>query len=200
MMIRAALRAVTEAGAPPREEDADLVQQIQAGDARALTTFYNRFQNDVRTLARRLLGDAALAEDVVQEVFEVLPGALKRYRNDGSLRAFLGGITVRRVRRHVRQAVRRRKLLACPANLDAIHPPPGTNPVEEAERRQLAAHLLRALDTLPATQRICFVLAEIEGMTSREVATAVGVSAGTVRSRVFHARQKLQAALGELRK
>jgi RNA polymerase sigma-70 factor (ECF subfamily) len=77
--------------------------------------------------------------------------------------------------------------------------PPASPPDREAERRQLANRLQRALDALPLDQRIAFVLCEVEEQTSAEAAAIVGAPEGTVRTRLFHAKKKLREALDEER-
>ena len=72
-----------------------------------------------------------------------------------------------------------------------------TAPDREAERRELAAALQRALDQLPIDQRIAFVLCEVEQHTSGQAAAIVGAPEGTVRTRVFHAKKKLRELLGD---
>lgn len=68
-------------------------------------------------------------------------------------------------------------------------------PEQQAQRASLARALLRALDELPLDQRVAFVLCEVEERTSREASEITGAPEATVRTRVFHAKQKLRAAL-----
>ena len=73
----------------------------------------------------------------------------------------------------------------------------GADPAAVVRRREIAASLQVALDALPSYHRAVIVLREIEGMSYEEMAQAMGVSKGTIMSRLFHARQKLQRALAD---
>ncbi|MGH7439810.1 MAG: sigma-70 family RNA polymerase sigma factor, partial [Polyangiaceae bacterium] len=73
----------------------------------------------------------------------------------------------------------------------------GADPAGVVRRREIAASLQTALDALPSYHRAVIVLREIEGMSYEEMAQAMGVSKGTIMSRLFHARQKLQRALAD---
>jgi RNA polymerase sigma-70 factor (ECF subfamily) len=178
--------------APDQTEQARLVAELRDGSLAALATAYDRWHQRLRVLARRLSGDDAAAEDVVQEVFERLPHAVKRFRGDVDLETFLLAIAVKRSRQHLRAALRRRHALGG----FALHERSGPgDPERHAYRRQLAARLAEALDGLPAEQREAFVLCEVEGLTSAQVSRVAGIPETTVRTRLFHARRRLRASL-----
>lgn len=174
----------------------DLVARLRAGEMAALGEAYDAHQIHVRAFAQRMLGDEGAAEDLVQETFLALPGAIRRFRGDAALRTFLIAIAVNHARHHVRAAARRR---AAAARFGLEPAAVRGGPAEEVARGQLAATLMRALDALPVDQRVAIVLCEIEERTSVEAAKILGVPEATVRTRVFHARRKLAEALGELR-
>ncbi|MCB9565375.1 MAG: RNA polymerase sigma factor [Kofleriaceae bacterium] len=176
--------------------DDDLVARLRRGDRAALARTYEAHHVAVRAFARRLVGDDHAAEDLVHDTFVALPRAIQRYRGDGALRTFLIGVAVNHARRHTRSAARRRRAYdrvgdAAAARDDA------RDPRAEAIQRVLAARAWAALDRLPLAQRLAFVLCEVEQRTTVEAATIVGVPEGTIRSRLFHARRRLRAALGE---
>jgi len=174
----------------------DLVARLREGDRRAVEEAYVAHHAAIRGFARRLVGDSASAEDIVHEAFVALPRAIRRFRGEGSLRAFLIGVAANHSRRHVRSAMRRRRAterLAAheetqPRTVDATH---------QLITKQLAGKLWEALDDLPIDQRVVFVLCEAEQRTSVEVAAIVGAPEGTVRTRLFHAKRKLREKLGE---
>lgn len=172
--------------------EVELIARIRAADPRAIAEVYDRHHDALRGLARRLLGEAALAEDLVHDVFVELPGAIKRFRSDASLRTFLMSIAVNRARKYFRAAGRRR---AAMARLADVPETTGPGPDDTVERRQLAAALHRALDRLPADQRVAFVLCEIDLLGSRDAAAIAGVPEETMRTRLFHARRKLRTYL-----
>jgi RNA polymerase sigma-70 factor (ECF subfamily) len=162
------------------------------GDVAALGHLYDEHHAAVYRFACRMLGETH-AWDVVQDTFMTLPKALRRWNGEGALRTFIIGIAVNHARHHVRSSARRRNALgrlALEPELDT-----GSTPEQTAERQRLAGLLLRALDALSFEHRSVFVLCEVEERGSPEVAQILGVPEGTVRTRLFHARQKLRAAL-----
>ena len=171
-----------------------LVAQVRDGDARALETLYRRHHEAVRAFARRLLGDATVAEDLVHDVFVAAPAAFRRYRSDAEVRTFLISIAVNHAKHHVRAAIRARRMLerlAAEPRATAAGPPD-----DGWERRELCDELQRALDELPVEQRVVVVLCAVEERTAAEVAAIVGAPENTVRTRLFHGRRKLRELLG----
>jgi RNA polymerase sigma-70 factor (ECF subfamily) len=179
-------------GGAEKDDGLELTRALAAGSTDALRTAYARHHDAVRAFARRLVGDEAAAEDLVHEVFVALPKAAKRFRGDASLRTFLLSIAANASRHAVRAAARRRQAMARYAQEpeDSVAAPDG-----DVERARLAALLSRALDELPLDQRLAFVLCEVEERSSREVAVIVDAPEGTVRTRLFHAKQKLRTIL-----
>lgn len=174
--------------------DVALVPRLVDGERAAIDEAYRAYHGAVRGLARRLLGDAAAAEDIVHETFVTLPRAIRKFRGDASFRSFLLGVAVNHARRHVRSVVRRRRAMERLAEREAV----GVSTLDgrvEAARRQLADRLTLALDKLSFDQREAFVLCEVEQRTSVEVAQILGIPEGTVRTRIFHARRKLRELL-----
>jgi RNA polymerase sigma-70 factor (ECF subfamily) len=174
------------------ESDDDLVARLRDGDRAAVEQAYVAHHTTIRAFARRLVGDATAAEDLVQETFVALPRAIRRYRGDAPLRSFLMGIAVNHARRHVRAAMRRRRATE---KLGTEVRPPAPDATDALERKRLALRLSAALDDLPIDQRVAFVLCEAEGRTSVEVAEILRIPEGTVRTRLFHAKRKLRIAL-----
>lgn len=169
-----------------------LVARLQRADSSAITTVYRQHHVAVRAFSQRLLGDIEAAEDLVQDVFVALPGAIRRFRGECALRTFLVSIAVNHAKNHVRAAARRRAALA---RLAREPERSSHDPHRDAERRQLGDRLMHALDELPLEQRVALVLSEIEERTSAEIATIVGAPEGTVRTRIFHAKRKLREIL-----
>ena len=169
-----------------------LVLRLQRADAAAVAEVYDAHHGAVRAFAKRLLGDAATAEDLVHEVFVSLPKASRNFRGDSSLRTFLISIAVNHARHHVRAAHRRRRAISAYGELPIAE---ARDPEHEARRKELALLLTQALDALPLDQRIAFVLCEVEERTAREAAEIVGAPEATLRTRLFYAKKKLRAAL-----
>lgn len=176
-----------------RNESVDLLSRVASGSPSALAAVYDAHAERLYAFSRRLVGEDAAAEDLVHEVFLALPSAASRYRGDASLRTFLLSIAHNHARHYVRAASRRRAAMTRFEEESASSH--AESPDEDAERRQLAARLQRALDQLPLDQRVAFVLCEVEEQTSTEAAAIVGAPEGTVRTRVFHAKKKLRELL-----
>jgi RNA polymerase sigma-70 factor (ECF subfamily) len=177
--------------------DDSLIAGLRAGDRGAVSRAYEAHHAVIRSFAQRLVGDPGAAEDIVHDTFVALPRAISSFRGDASLRTFLIGVAVNHAKRHVRSAVRRRAAMSRLAEDPGSSPAAVRDPEQEAARRQLADRLWKALDGLPLDQRVALVLCEVEQRTSTEVAAIVGVPEGTVRTRLFHAKRKMRAALGE---
>jgi RNA polymerase sigma-70 factor (ECF subfamily) len=180
---------------PPRTAElatADLIERLRQGESRALGEAYDQHHEAVRAFAGRLVGDSAAAEDLVHEVFVTLPRAIRRFQAQSSLRSFLIGIAIQHARHHVRSASRRRAALA---RLAAEPERASASPEASATDRRLLQAIARALDELPLDQRVAFVLCDVEERSSVEAAELVSAPEATLRTRLFHARKKLRAAL-----
>jgi len=187
------LAMVTEQALANDAELADeFVLRLSRAEPSAVAEVYDAHHAAVRAFAKRLLGDAASAEDLVHEVFVSLPRAVRKFRGDSALRTFLISIAVNHARHHVRAAQRRRRAISAYGDTK-LHE--SVDPEHEARRKELAALLTRALDTLPIEQRVAFVLCEVEERSSREAAEIVGAPEATLRTRLFHAKRKLRLAL-----
>jgi len=183
------------AGLQTDEPEAELCQRLSCGDVSAVADTYDRYHKAVRAFARRLMGDDDAAEDLVQEVFVTLPSAIRRFRGDASLKTFILSIAVNHSRHHVRAAARRRQILQSITDDGLFDTTPAEDPESLSRRKQLAEVLQRALDKLPLDQRVAFVLCEGEERAAPEVARIVNAPEATVRTRLFHARKKLQSLL-----
>lgn len=174
----------------------DLPRQLAEVDPSAMRLAYARHHEVVRAFARRLVGDAAAAEDLVQETFVALPGAVRRASpGEVRLRALLLGICANHARHHLRAAVRRRAV-----EQRLPHAPDGEGmpgPEGLAARAQLRVLLQRAMDTLSYDHRVVLVLCDVEERTSTEVAAILQIPEATVRTRLFKARRNLRVAFGE---
>jgi len=188
------LMAPALTGSNDTPADTDLVTRLRAGERAAVEEVYVAHHAAIRGFARRLVGDTAAAEDIVHETFVALPRAVRRFRGDGSLRAFLIGVAANHSRRHIRSAMRRRRATERLAAREEVSVRT-VDATSQLINRQLANRLWAALDALPIEQRVVFVLCEAEQRTSVEVAAIVGAPEGTVRTRLFHAKRKLREML-----
>jgi RNA polymerase sigma-70 factor (ECF subfamily) len=170
----------------------NLVERLRRQERAALGEAYDAHQAAARGLARRLVGEDAAAEDLVQEAFVLLPRAVHRFDGTAALRTFILAIVVNCARHHVRSAARRRRLA------ESYGREPRTTSLDgdaAAARQDLAQLLTRALDELPLEQRTAFVLMELEERTSVDAGAIAGAPEATMRTRLFHAKRKLRERL-----
>jgi RNA polymerase sigma factor (sigma-70 family) len=168
--------------------DAALVAAARAGDRAALSRLYAHRAPRLLAHARRLTDDAATAQDVAQEAWvEVLRG-LPRLQDDHAFLPWALAIVTRRAARTIRGQVRRRDLAAAVA----AEPVADTQPDDGGPDR---AALRRAIARLPAGQRVVVELAYLDEMPVAEVALALNLPPGTVKTRAMAARATLRALL-----
>ena len=184
--------------------EATLVHRCAAGDEMAFAELVGNHQRMVVQLAVNLLGDREEALDLAQEVFIRVFRTIGRFRGQSSLRTWIYRIAVNQARNRHRFWRRRRR--ADQVSLDAHVAMHGeftssaaTGPDGVFARRELAARLNHALQTLPFDQRTAIILREIDGMSYDEIAFSLGVAVGTVKSRLTRARQTLRQELREAR-
>ncbi|HWC37230.1 MAG TPA: sigma-70 family RNA polymerase sigma factor [Acidimicrobiales bacterium] len=171
--------------------DEVLVARLAAGDDEALGELFDRHGPFVMGVARRVTGDQARAEEVLQDVIGGLWQHPERYEaGRGSLRAFLGVQARRRAIDAVRSDSRRRLREERSACLDA--PLGRCWPGDEDDPGgAVAESVRRAIDRLPLQQRQAVELAFWQGRTYREVAQVLGIPEGTAKSRLRMAQAKL---------
>ena len=175
-------------------DDTELAGRVRDGDAGALEELYARHGSACYGLARRIVVDAALAQDVVQEVFLALWHRTSHDPARGAVRTWLLTIThhksVDAVRREERRNSRQTTLDVLDAATDDS---PG--PQAEAMARLRADEVRGALAGLPDEQRQAVLLAYYGGYTQREISAMTGVPLGTVKTRTLAAMRKLRDAL-----
>lgn len=169
------------------ELDGETLARAQMGDRDAFRALYERYADVVYAFVRRMLGDDATAEDALQDTFLRVARSLPSFAVGGP--AALSTWILASARR---------------AALTPRRPPPpgamrepevAPAPVELATKRR---RLEAAVGALSPEQRVVFVLRELSQLSYDEIAVAVGVDVGTVRSRLHRARAALQSALADL--
>jgi len=188
---RAESAASAERTACAEEEDRALVARTLAGDAPAFTTLVRRYQERVFRFVLRLCGTRDEALDLTQETFMKAHQALPGWRPEAQFRTWLFSIAHNATLDVLR---RRQRVIFVPLAADspddavAQRPDPGARPDERCADRQRIALLDRALRELPAEQREILWLRELEDMSYGEIAAALGIAEGTVKSRLARAR------------
>jgi RNA polymerase sigma-70 factor (ECF subfamily) len=163
------------------------------GDPSAVETFYREYAKTVLRWVIRLGGPGLDAEDVAHDVFTVALRKITSYRTaHGSPSAWLFGIT-RRVVANARRRARFRRFVGLDSVQALEHPGPGADVrLDQLKRRRLVQEVL---DSLSDAHREVLVLVDLENRTAPEVAEMVGISVGTVYSRVHHARKQFGEGL-----
>lgn len=181
--------------AASKSNDADivfdelLVVMAQSGDARAFERLHQRWHRRLARAALRYTGSPEAARDLSQDCWMGIWKGIGRLRDPSRFRAYAFGVLHRRGADYVRGAIRTRKRTA--QQEAAIEP---SEPARQDERSAIA----QAFATLPADQRLAAHLHFVEGLTLSEIAEAQSIPTGTAKSRLFHARRKLKAALSDL--
>jgi len=181
--------------ARPVSAELDLVRRHRAGDPRAFEEIYASYADLVFNLVARLAGRRDEAADLAQEVFLRLHRYLGSFRGESSLKTWIYRVTLN----HCRSRLRRRLPLELPLETQeggAIDPPDERpTPEERALRGDQTRRIERALAALPLKFRVAVVLRDVEGLDYAEIATALGVPVGTVRSRLARGRDQLRTLL-----
>lgn len=177
----------TLGGDPP-----GLLARLRAGDPRAFEELVIGYQHRVFGVALRMLGNRAEAEEIAQEVFLRAHRAVADFRGEARLSTWLYGIASRlclnRLASPDRRMARGDAILA---DVTAATP----DAAVELERVELDAALRTAIAELPEERRLVLVLRDVEGLSYEQIAEALAVDPGTVRSRLHRARMQLKEKL-----
>jgi RNA polymerase sigma-70 factor (ECF subfamily) len=169
------------------------LDRLRAGEAAAFEELVMTYQHRVFGVALRMLGNAAEAEEVAQEAFVRAHRGLGDFRGDSKLSTWLYAITSRLCLNRLTSGERRlaRQGEEVLLRLSDANPRPDT----VLERGELEAALARAIAELPEDRRIVVVLRDLEGLSYEEIAQALELELGTVRSRLHRARADLRDKL-----
>ena len=183
-----------------REEWA-LVEGLRTGEENAYDTLIQRYEQPVFNLICRLMDDPSEGSDVVQEVFLKVFRKIGTFRGDSSLKTWIYRIAVNEARNHRRWFGRHKRQevgLEGPEDGRGYSdwlPDPGRSPFEVTLDHETEALIEQALARVNPTFRDALVLREIEGMSYEEIAGVLGISLGTVKSRILRGRESLRKQL-----
>ena len=181
------------------ELDESTIARAQRGDRRARRALVERYQRPVIALVSRLLrgqGDRALVEDVAQETFLRVFRALPSFDRNGPARLSTWILTIASHRSI--DELRKRRIETRPFDPSSFELAAADRADTVAERKMLSAVITRALESLSAEYRAAFVLREYHGLEYTEIAAALDIDLGTVKSRLNRARSRLRKALVEI--
>jgi RNA polymerase sigma factor (sigma-70 family) len=177
--------------------DGQLVELVAQQDAGALEALYDRYGRAAYSLARRILTEETLAQDVVQEVFLSLWRDARRFdAGRGTVATYLLSMTHHRAVDVVRREENLRRWRTSDEGLELEpDPDPRAGVEQQVETTERRAEVRAALKDLPDPQREALLLAYFGGYTQREVAALVGVPLGTVKTRMAAGMRKMKEAL-----
>ena len=176
-----------------RAEDLALVERCRKGDLAAFEEIYRAHSPRLYSLALRMLGNPADAEDILQEIFLSAHRKLEGFRGDAALGTWLYRLATNQCLDYLRSRAAKTSQLTGTLDDEIGLSDPGSRGI--ADRTVASIDLERALAQLPEGARAAFVLHDVEGLEHREVAEVLGVAEGTSKSQVHKARHKLRALL-----
>lgn len=188
------------------EEDRGLIARAQAGDQAAFRSLVDRHQRRAFAIAVGLVRDENDAREIVQEAFLRVYKGLPTFEGGSSFFTWLYRIVtnlaidlMRKPGRKGAELDESRNVADDPeGELALVSRIDGADPIDVVRRKEMAARIQTALDALPWYHRAVILMREVEGMSYEEMAESMGVSKGTIMSRLFHARQKMQKALADV--
>jgi len=184
--------------------DEDLMGRVAEDDERAFPELVRRYQGRVTNLVSRVLNDRECADDLAQEVFVRVFVHRRNYRRGSKFSTWLFTIAANLAKNEIRRRVRRRNWFSLDALQEVLKDsaPQLADPTEgresKMEREQLRDAVGRAITAVPEKYRLSLVLRDIEGLSYEEIAQALGIPGGTVRSRINRARSMLKRKLQPL--
>jgi RNA polymerase sigma-70 factor (ECF subfamily) len=187
-----------------REVDQALVERVQRGDKRAFELLVAKYQRKIFRLLSRLIRDPAEIEDVAQEAFIKAYRALPNFRGESAFYTWLYRIAINTAKNHLVAQGRRAPTttetdVEDAENFDDADQLRDVNtPESMLQSRQVGEAVNRAIDKLPEDLRTAIVLRELEGLSYEEIAESMNCPIGTVRSRIFRAREAIASELRPL--
>jgi RNA polymerase sigma-70 factor (ECF subfamily) len=177
--------------------DGELIERIRKGDKPLFEAVMRRYNQRLFRLARSLLRDDSEAEDVLQDAYVRGYAHLDQLEDAAKLGSWLSHIVVHECRARLRRRGRHMRLIeqvgkGAPVRIVSG---PVAGPEEQAVNRQLGGVLAGAIDSLSLGYRVVFVLRDVEGLSTAEVARSLGISEMAVKTRLHRARASLRDEL-----
>jgi RNA polymerase sigma-70 factor (ECF subfamily) len=187
-----------------RDVDAELVARVQRGDKQAFDLLVLKYQRKIMRLLSRMIRDPSEIEDVAQESFIKAYRALPQFRGESAFYTWLYRIAINTARNWLAQSKRRP---SAPPTYESEEGETfnetdnltdSSNPESEMASRQIAETVNKAMNDLPEDLRNAIVMREIDGMSYEDIAQSMNCPIGTVRSRIFRAREAIAIRLKPL--
>ncbi len=175
-------------------DERQLVQRIQTGNREAFADLLDIYETRVYRLALRFTGSVPDAEDVTQEIFLAVYKGLGNFKGNSALGTWIYRVAMN----HCLEYRRKRRLETLPLDeeIALVSQDWRDDPVQSANKKELSAKVEAALNSLSPLHRDVIVLHEFQGLTYQEVAAALDVPVGTVKSRLSNAFRRLRDLLG----
>ncbi len=188
---------------PEKETDRQLVERVKRGDKRAFDLLVLKYQHKIVGLVSRYLRDQDEVVDVTQEAFIKAYRALPRFRGDSAFYTWLYRIAINTAKNHLVSKSRRPP--DTDLDIDAAEFQDNSavlSDIDTPESRlatdQLEAVIYKAIDDLPEELKVAVTLREFEGLSYEEIADVMECPVGTVRSRIFRAREAIEKKIETL--
>lgn len=183
------------------DTDQQLVQRAQRGDLRAFDLLVLKYQARIGALVSRYVSDAGEVEDVTQEAFIKAYRALDKFRGDSAFYTWLYRIASNAAKNHLVAKGRRPGADTTIEDAEAFEQAglvsESSTPEAEVMSEQLAQVVTEAMDALPEELRAALTLRELEGLSYDDIAAVLECPVGTVRSRIFRARESIDERVRE---
>lgn len=183
--------------------DEELVRRVQRGDIAAFDLLVRKYQHRIAALIGRYVADWSEVQDVAQDTFIRAYRAIGNFRGDAQFYTWLHRIAVNTAKNHL--VAHNRRPPTDDVEIDdaehfdsGIRLRDGDTPERELMRQQLEQTVVRAVEALPEELRVAIHLREVDGLSYEEIAERMGCPIGTVRSRIFRARDAIDRELKPL--
>ena len=190
----------------PVNPDIELVSRTQAGDARAFDELVVKYTSRLYGLVYNMTANHEDANDLLQEVFAKAFRSISGFRGKSSFYTWIHSIAVNMTINFLKKRGRRFNMSLDDVDLNIqndkefIELTASSSPVREADLGELQLKLNESMQKLSPEHRAVVTMFDIQGMPHAEISKILGVSEGTIRSRLFYAHRQLQAHLDEFRK
>lgn len=188
---------------PSEQLDQELVERVQQGDKAAYNLLVLKYQHKIIQLVNRYIKDSSEAQDVAQEAFIKAYRAMSSFRGDATFYTWLYRIAINTAKNYLVSRSRRgfdyqidvedAEYFENAAQLHCLD-----TPEQLLVNQEIIDTIKAAIDALPEEMRLAIMLREFEGMSYEEIAHAMNCPVGTVRSRIFRAREAINSKLNPL--
>ena len=185
------------------ETDQQLVERVQRGDSRAFDLLVRKYQHKIVSVIGRYVSDWSEAQDVSQEAFLRAYRAIQAFRGDSAFYTWMYRIAINTAKNYLVSQGRRPPTDDIPIDDAVIHE--GSlrlrdmaTPEREMMRQEIEQTVFSTVEALPEELRVAITLREVDGLSYEEIAETMNCPIGTVRSRIFRAREAIDTQLRPL--